>query len=148
MQFRLEKLNKICFVGARVMDVETCFFAKRSQDGSLVLLGSHGLSFPNKVFLPAEIIFSQTEFLQYTDGPYEVQVTYPMVHRLKSNYFGGISKILPEIGEIDFIVMSRQHRGIVDRRECEAFIALGHVQNMIVAIDRTKLTNSSDPTRH
>ena len=71
-----------------------------------------------------------------------------MVHRLKSNYFGGISKILPEIGEIDFIVMSRQHRGIVDRRECEAFIALGHVQNMIVAIDRKKLTNSFDPTRH
>lgn len=101
-----------------------------------------------KGFLPAEIIFSQTEFLQYTDGPYEVQLTHPMVHRLKSNYFGGISKILPEIGEIDFIVMSRQHRGIVDRRECEAFIALGHVQNMIVAIDRTKLTNSFDPTRH
>ena len=130
------------------MDVETCFFAKRSPDGSLALLGAHGLTFPNKVSLPAEIIFSQTEFLQYTDGPYEVQVTHPMVHRLKSNYFGGISKILPEIGEIDFIVMSRQHRGIVDRRECEAFIALGHVQNMIVALDRTKLTNSFDPTKH
>lgn len=148
MQFRLEKLNNICFAGARVMDVETCFFAKRSQDGSLALLGAHGLSFPNRVVLPAEIIFSQTEFLQYTDGPYEVQLTHPMVHRLKSNYFGGISKILPEIGEIDFIVMSRQHRGIVDRRECEAFIALGHVQNMIVALDRTKLTNSFDPTKH
>lgn len=107
MQFRLEKLNKICFAGARVMDVETCFYAKRSQDGSLALLGTHGLSFPKRVFLPAEIIFSQTEFLQYTDGPYEVQVTHPMVHRLKAYYFGGIRKILPEIGEIGFIVMSR-----------------------------------------
>jgi len=107
VQFRLEKLNKICFAGARVMDVETCFYAKRSQDGSLALLGTHGLSFPKRVFLPAEIIFSQTEFLQYTDGPYEVKVTHPMVHRLKAYYFGGIRKILPEIGEIGFIVMSR-----------------------------------------
>lgn len=148
VEYRLEKLNKICFAGSRIMDVETCLFIKRSPNGSFLLIVGHGLSFPNAFTLPDEITFSQTAFNQYTDGPDDIEIMRPAHGIIKAKYIAGVSKIILGLDEIDFMVFSRQDRGIVGQRECEAFMALSDVQNMILAIERTKLTDSFDPKKH
>jgi hypothetical protein len=111
-------------------------------------MAGHGLSFPNAFTLPDEITFSQTAFNQYTDGPYDIEIMRPAHGIIKAKYIAGVSKIIPGLDEIDFMVISRLDRGIVGQRECEAFMALADVQNMILAIERTKLTDSFDPKKH
>lgn len=144
LEYSVSKLGKICFAGSRIIDVETCLFARRLENGTYFVIASHGLSLPNSITLPDGLGFKQIEFTEYTQGPYSIGVMHPMPKTLEARYIAGVSKIVPGLGEVDFVALSRLDHGPATLREAEAFMALADVQNMILTLSRDTASRGPD----